>query len=69
MSHLDELDEFEAELDRHYVFFPALPSAKETGLKRGCVVLTDSAALAGHLSRLPTLRQHEAVTGPKRARR
>ena len=43
-------------------FFPALAGAKETGARRGCVVLTTHVGLADKLRGLPLLRPYPMVT-------
>jgi hypothetical protein len=40
------------------VFFPTLPSAEETGARRGCVVLCRTAPWIGLLDGVPSLRRH-----------
>jgi predicted O-methyltransferase YrrM len=39
-------------------FFPRLPGLEESGARRGCVVLTSSAQIAGVLQRAPLLRAY-----------
>lgn len=40
------------------VFFPAMPSAAETGFRRGSLMLSANAGIAEALGRLPSLRAH-----------
>ncbi len=40
------------------VYFPALPSAQETGFRRGCLLLSFDAAISRALGELATLRAH-----------
>lgn len=51
------LDMFSRTFSKHDLisFFPTLPSAEETGLKRGCVVLTRNGEWSEKLSRLQSL--------------
>ncbi|HUP83962.1 MAG TPA: hypothetical protein VM284_07225 [Candidatus Limnocylindria bacterium] len=44
-----------------HVFWPAAPSASETGARRGWVVLSSSGAIADALSKLPELRSAGAL--------
>lgn len=43
-------------LPAHFTYFPSMPSQQETGMRRGCVVLTTDAEMAAILNRLPQLR-------------
>ena len=45
--------------DRFSVFFPAYSSAEESGAKRGCVLLSNSADIDAVLAKSPYLRRHE----------
>ncbi len=41
------------------VFFPTLPALKETGARRGMVVLSQSSELVGQLKQMQTLREYQ----------
>jgi hypothetical protein len=43
------------QIDGHSVFFPRAPASAETGLRRGCVVLTRDGEFAGALDRCDSL--------------
>jgi hypothetical protein len=43
-----------------FYFFPATPSRQETGAKRGWVVLTANAVMAGQLRALPLVREYRS---------
>jgi hypothetical protein len=43
-------------LPRLFIYFPSMPSAQESGARRGCVVITANATMAAVLNRLPALR-------------
>jgi len=59
------LEDFRSVFARHDLvsFFPRLPSAQETGYKRGCVVLAPAGAIADRIRELSTLVAKE--TGPR----
>lgn len=42
-------------------FYPTTPSARETGKRRGCVVLVDDSQLIDRISGIKSLRRHDGV--------
>lgn len=38
-------------IDIAHIFFPSVPASAESGAKRGCAILTNSAHLAGHIAK------------------